>query len=121
MEYSSVATHRSEEIAGVSFTVRKVSLGGRLELARRIRQIGIKREFHAAGGTIDDDLEVAIIEHEINRAYLEWGLVAVSGLQLDGAEANTEALILHGPEKLTNEILGVIRRELSLSEEERKN
>lgn len=121
MKYLSSVTHRSHQVDGVSFTVKKMSLGGRLELARRIRQIGIKREFHKAGGTIEDELEVGIIENEINRAYLEWGVTSVCGLVIDGAEATIDMLIERGPECLTTEMLAAVRGELSLSEEERKN
>lgn len=121
MDYSSFVTHRSKEMAGVSFTVKKVSLGSRLELAKRIRQIGIKREFHKAGGNIEDELEVGIIENEINRVYLEWGVVKIEGLVIDGEDATVETAIGRGPERLAGEMLAAIRAELSLSEEERKN
>ncbi|MCC6585585.1 MAG: hypothetical protein IT168_02600 [Bryobacterales bacterium] len=121
MEYSSFVTHRSNEVDGVSFTVKKMSLGGRLDLAKRIRQIGIRREFHNAGGNLEDELEVGIIENEINRAYLEWGVTGIDGLMIDGEAATVETVIHHGPERLTGEMLAAVRAELSLSEEERKN
>jgi hypothetical protein len=53
--------------------------------------------------------------------YLRWGLVALEGLEVDGLEASTDALIEAGPELLCREIVAAIKRESSLSEEERKN
>ena len=40
---------------------------------------------------------------------------------IDGQAATAEMLVEKGPESLSNEIVGAIQAELSLSEEERKN
>jgi len=98
-----------------------MSLGRRLELAQRMREIGRKAEFFEAGNDAKDKLEAATLGAEIDRAYLQWGLTAVEGLQIDGAEASPEAVIERGPAELAGEILASVKHECGLSETERKN
>jgi len=96
-------------------------LGKRIDLARRIREIGRKLEFLEAGNDVREKFEAAVLQSEIDRVYLEWGLEAVEGLEIDGEPATPETLIDRGPLDLALEILGRIRAECGLSEEERKN
>jgi hypothetical protein len=62
-----------------------------------------------------------LLASEIDKLYLEWGLIRVNGIDLDGEPASKEKLIASGPEDLCREILAAIRRECGLSEEQRKN
>jgi hypothetical protein len=52
---------------------------------------------------------------------MTWGLRAVSGLELDGADATPELLAEAGPEDLFREALAAVRAETGLTEAERKN
>ncbi len=87
----------SETRAGVRFGIVRVSFGRRIELARRIREIGRKVEFLEAGNDAREKLEATVLAAEIDRAYLEWGLVGVEGLEIDGEAATPAALIDAGP------------------------
>ncbi len=78
-------------------------------------------EFCDAGSELADKLEARLLSAEIDRLYLEWGMVEVSGIELDGAPATPGTLISAGPEDLCSEILEAIKSECGLSEEERKN
>ena len=68
-----------------------------------------------------EKLEAAVLQGEMDRVYLEWGLEAIEGLEIDGEAATPETLIERGPANLAAEILGRIRGECGLSESERKN
>jgi hypothetical protein len=57
----------------------------------------------------------------VQQALIEWGLVAIEGLRIDGETPTARRLIESGPEKLTAEIAAVIRERCGLTEEERKN
>ncbi len=119
--YRSVVECESAIVPGVVFTIRKMSFGRRLELAERIRALGAALEFRGAGTELQDRVEASVIASRMDRAYLEWGLVRVRGIMIDGAPATPESLIAAGPEELTREALGRIKAECGLSAEERKN
>ena len=121
MTYESVAVVESQVASGVAFTVAKMSFGRRMELMRRIRDLARKMEFLEAGQEPAQKMDAALLQAEIDRLYLAWGLRAVSGLQLDGAEATPEALAEAGPEDLFREALATVRAQTGLSEAERKN
>ena len=44
-----------------------------------------------------EKLEATVLAAEIDRAYLEWGLIGVEGLEIDGAAATPKTLIDAGP------------------------
>ncbi|HEV1287594.1 MAG TPA: hypothetical protein VNU44_19885 [Bryobacteraceae bacterium] len=111
----------SETMDGVRYEIVRVSFGRRIELARRIREIGRKMEYLEAGSDARETLEATVLAAEIDRAYLEWGLVSVEGLEIDGAAATPETLVDRGPVELAVEILGRIKSECGMSEDERKN
>jgi hypothetical protein len=98
-----------------------MSFGRRLELTRRVRELGQKLEYTQAGDSVAERLEAGALSAEIDRIYLEWGLLRIEGLDLDGSKAEAKTLIEYGPEDLCQEILAVIKRECGLSDEERKN
>ena len=111
----------AETCEGVRFRIARVSVARRIELARRIREIGRKVEFLVAGQDPREKLEAAVLAAEIDRVYLEWGLEEIAGLTIDGEQATPQALIEKGPMDLAREILVRIKRECGLSEDERKN
>jgi len=119
--HESSAWFDAETCAGVRFRVARISVARRIELARRIREIGRKVEFLEAGQDPREKLEAAVLAAEIDRVYLEWGLEAIEGLEIDGEAATPVALIEKGPLDLAKEMLGRIKRECGLSEEQRKN
>lgn len=98
-----------------------MSFGRRLELGRRVRELSQKIEFLEAGTEFRDRVEGSILGAEVDRMYLEWGLLSVKGLRIDGEPATPQSLIERGPEPLAREIVAAIRSECHLSEEERKN
>ena len=106
---------------GVRYTIARMTFGRRIELMRRVRQLSSRIEFEKAGSHVSDQIAASILGAEIDELYLRWGLIALEGLELDGLEASTDALIEAGPELLCREIIAAIKRECSLSEEERKN
>jgi hypothetical protein len=127
MNYTSRSVEEcsSEKYAGVRYEIRRVSFGGRIDLARRIREIGRKAEYLEAGATVNNDvrdkLEATVLAAEIDRTYLEWGLEGVEGIEIDGEAATPASLIDKGPVELAQEILARIKAECGLTEDERKN
>jgi hypothetical protein len=111
----------AESMKGVRYEIVRVSFGRRIELARRIREIGRKMEYLEAGTDARETLEATVLSAEIDRAYLEWGLLTVEGLEIDGAAATPETLVDRGPVELAMEILGRIKSECGMTEDERKN
>ncbi len=122
MKYESIVTIEAEECSGVKFTVRRMSFGRRLELARSIRDKLGRLEFLSAGekGTADE-AEAAFLACEIDRQYAEWGLTSIEGLEIDGEPATPQSLLNSGPDSLVSEVLEAVYREAGLNGEERKN
>ncbi len=121
MEYTSSETVSSLVAAGVRYTVAKISFGRRVELTRRIRELAGRKEFAEAGDTPNEKMEAALLASEIDRIYLLWGLLEVTGLELDGQAATPDSLAASGPEELFREALAAVKRQCGLSEAERKN
>jgi hypothetical protein len=119
--YDSALWFDAESAVGVRYAIARLTFGRRLELARRIREIGRKAEFLAAGADTREKLEAAVVGAEVDRAYLEWGLLAVEGLTIDGEAATPDAVVDKGPLDLAMEILRHVKSECGLSEAERKN
>lgn len=119
--WESRAWFESAAMDGIRYEIVRVSFGRRIELARRIREIGRKMEYLEAGSDARETLEATVLAAEIDRAYLEWGLLSVEGLEIDGAAATPETLVDRGPVELAMEILGRIKSECGMTEDERKN
>jgi hypothetical protein len=98
-----------------------MSFERRVELMRRVRELARRAEFLAAAQSAEEKMDAALVQAEIERVYVAWGLRAVSGLVVDGLDASPETLSGDGPEELFREALAAIRAETGLSEEERKN
>lgn len=120
-KHDSWAWFDAETCEGVRFRIARVSVARKIELARRIREVGRKVEFLVAGQDPREKLEAAVLAAEIDLVYLEWGLEEIAGLTIDGEQATPLALIEKGPMDLAREILVRIKHECGLSEGERKN
>jgi hypothetical protein len=116
----SVRWIESKELPGVRFSVREPSLGNRIDLTQKLHDLTIRNEF-LAGGRELQQLELVLAELMVQKALIEWGLVSIEGLKIDGKTPTTQILIESGPEKLVAEIAEAIRARCGLSEEERKN
>jgi hypothetical protein len=121
MTYESMKTVESATEPGVRFTVARMSFGRRVELMRRVRDLAARLEVLEAGQSAAERMDAALLQAEIDRLYVSWGLRAVSGMELDGAEATPESMVERGPEALFQEALAAVRAESGLSEAERKN
>lgn len=121
MNYSSTVRSESKSHPGVWFDVRRVSLGRRIEMSKRIRAFSAPMEFAEAGASFADKLEASALALEIERIYLEWGIESIEGLTIDGEPATVSVVIEKGPEALYREMVDAVRHECGLNEEERKN
>ena len=119
--YRSTIKCASQAMPGVRFRIRLISLGRRIALAEAIRELAAEFDFQREGNSTEDQVKAASLAARIDRVYLEWGVVSVSGLRIDGEPVTVDRLFADGPEELTREIVGRIKRECGLSEEERKN
>ena len=119
-EYSSVSWRESGVLTGVRFAIHRISLAQRIELTRRVKDLTSQNEFLRAGD-MADQLDAALGELLARRLYVEWGLAAIEGLDIDGNAATPLSLIERGPDALVTEIADAIIQEIHLSEEERKN
>jgi hypothetical protein len=119
-KYESQSWHESQSVPGVRFAVRKASLGQRIELITAMRELTLKYEFLKAG-EIADQLDASLGDLLVRKLYLDWGLMELRGLAIDGETADKELLISKGPEALVEEITAAVQAEIELSDEERKN
>ena len=120
-EYASVVRIQSKAMPGVVFAINRVSFGRRMELSRRIREIGQRIEFLQAGTELQEKIEANILAQEIDTMYLRWAFVGIDGLAIDGELPTVESLLEKGPEELAREIVNAIKAQCGLTEEERKN
>jgi len=121
MRYESVKLVESEIAEGVTYTVVRMSFLRRLELMRQVRELARKIEFLTAGQDAAAKMDGTLLQAEIDRLYVMWGLQEVRGLTVDGLDATPELLARAGPENLFREALAAVRGEAGLSEPERKN
>src|SRR5690349_10133803 len=121
MTYASTIDVSSSVLAGVTLTIRRVSVARRLELLRNVRDLTSRLEFYKAGADLGDKLDASIASAEVESLYVKWGVTKVHGLSIDGTEATPESLVERGPEELVREAATLVRSQLGLSEDERKN
>lgn len=119
--YASTEWVASQVLRGVRFQIARISFLGRIELLKRIRGVLGELECRTAGSSEADRVEAARLGLEVQRTYLEWGLVRVEGLRIDGEPATRESLLSNGPEALCEEIARTVRERSFLSQDERKN
>jgi hypothetical protein len=121
MTYGSEAVVESEVAPGVTFTIARMSFARRLELMRRVRELARRAEFLEAGEDPLERMDAALLQAEIDKLYVVWGLRSVAGLELDGKAATADSLAESGPEELFREALAAVRAETGLNAAERKN
>lgn len=121
VDYASSRVVESQKVAGVRFTVLRMSFGRRMELMGRVRELARRAEFLAAGESAGERMDAALARAQIDRLYVSWGLQGIAGLKVDGVEATPEILAEAGPEELFREAVGLVRGETGLDEAERKN
>jgi hypothetical protein len=121
LSYESVVTICSKTMPGVQFTIKRISFGRRMELSRRVREVGQKGGFLEAGSQLQEKIEASILAQEVDAIYLRWALASVAGLTIDGEPATVEQLLEKGPEGLAREIVDAIKAQCGLSDAERKN
>ncbi|MGP8245973.1 MAG: hypothetical protein ACLQVN_15810 [Bryobacteraceae bacterium] len=111
----------SKIAAGVKFRVARISFGRRMELMREVRELARRKDFLESGQDVEEQMDGALLQGEIDRLFVKWGLRAVEGLSLDGEAATPELLAQAGPEGLFREALEAVRAEVGLTPDERKN
>ena len=121
MTYESSILIESQIEAGLTYKVAKMSFARRMDLMRRVRELARRAEFLEAGSRPGDKMDAAILQAEIDKLYIIWGLLEVSGLELDGCPATPAALADSGPENVFREALAAVRSETGLNAAERKN
>jgi hypothetical protein len=121
MIYESVKTVESAVAPGVTFEVARMSFARRVELMRRVREVARRVEFLESSGRAGDRMEATLLQAEVGRLYLLWGLRGIAGLNVDGAVATPELLADAGPESLFQEALAAVRAEAGLTAAQRKN
>jgi hypothetical protein len=121
VHYDSLVSIDSKAAPGVRFAIHRISFGRRMELSRRVREISRKAEFLEASSELHEKIEANILAQEIDALYLQWGLVRIDGLVIDGEAATAVQLLEKGPEDLAREVVGAIKAQFGLSEAERKN
>lgn len=119
-DYLSLVWHNSQTTHGVRFVTRRVSLASRIDLTRRMRELMLRYEFLKAGDSADQ-IEASLSELLVQQLLIEWGLVDITGLTINGEPGTRAGLVENGPEALSEEIAAAVREELALSDEERKN
>jgi hypothetical protein len=121
MTYDSVELVESKIADGVSYSVSKMSFSRRMDLMKRVRDLASRMEFLVAAADAGGKMDAALLEVEIERMYVKWGLREVTGLEVDGSAATPESLAESGPEDLFREALAAVRAAAGLSDAERKN
>ena len=121
MTYESTQTVTSAANPSVVYTVAKMSFARRNDLMRRIRELARHAGFLNAAQDAGSKMDAALLQVEIDRIYLAWGLRAVDGIEIDGHPATPDSLIAAGPEDLCREAAEAVRSAAGLTLAERKN
>ena len=121
MTYESTRKVSSAVCAGVKYTIARMTFGRRIELMRSVRELTGRHEFERAGSSIEDRVQASLTAAAIDQLYLNWGLISIEGLEVDGRLADPQTVALCGPEALCREIIQAIKHECALTEDELKN
>ncbi len=121
MTYESVEQVESKIAGGVTYSVSKMSFERRMELMKRVRDLARRADFLVAAEDANSKMDAALLEVEIERLYVKWGLREVTGLEVDGSAATPDSLAESGPEDLFREALAAGRAAAGLSDADRKN
>lgn len=121
MNYESIVTVSSEARPGVELRVARMSFGRRMELMKRVRELAHRVEYLEGGTDAREHMDAGLLRAEIDKLFVLWGVAEVSGLMVDGEAATPSVLADRGPEDVFGEALAAVRREVGLTDEERKN
>lgn len=121
IEWASALWRDSERVPGVRFKTVKMTLARRRDLTSRVRAMLNQARFHAVSGEAEEQMDASLLAVDTDRMLLDWGLLEIEGLRIDGEAASVRGLIEAGPEELCREIAEQIRRDCQLTEQERKN
>lgn len=121
MTYESYVDCESTAAPDVRYRVARMSFARRLDLTRRVRDLLTKLEYFEAGKDAREEVAASLLKLEIDSLYLQWGLLAVEGLHVEGVAPAPFDLVSAGPEGLAREVIQRIKAEAGLSEIERKN
>ena len=119
--WRSAEEYRSTKYPGVKYRVVKMSMGRRIDLTRRVKDMMKKLEFLNAGSSTNDKVDAAILAGEMDRLYWDFGLEAIEGLDINGEQTSLNGQFEKGPEDLSREILMRIKQNIQLSQDEQKN
>lgn len=119
--YASEVEVASARYPGVCFTIRRCSAARRIALIERLAAYASRYEALKASDRMDDRVQAEALRLRMDFEYLDWGLLRLSGMLLDGDAPDAQSLFDRGPELLVAEIIGKIREECELNEGERKN
>ncbi len=121
MDYQSTVTVSSKALEGVSFEVARMTFDRRMLLMKQVRELAQNLEFLRAGDSDVERMDAHILNAQIERAYITWGVVAIHGLIIDGEPATPASLLDKGPESFVYEAIRAVRAECGLTDEERNN
>lgn len=121
MNYESTWQYESKTFPGVKVVLKRISFSKRSELTREIAPLAAKIKALSASSVEAEQAEAALLRRSVAGFVLDWGLVEVSGLMIDGVPAKKQTLVDDGPEELTLEILQQLQRQIALSNDEIKN
>ena len=119
--WRSAEEYRSTKYPGVKYRVVKMSMGRRIDLTRRVKDMMKKLEFLNAGSSTNDKVDAAILAGEMDRLYWDFGLESIDGLHINGEATTPAGQFDRGPEDLSREILLRIKQNLQLGLDEQKN
>ena len=119
--WRSADEYRSAKYPAVRFRVSKMSMGRRIDLTRKVKEMMSRLEFSKAGAGVQDKVDAAILAGEMDRLYWDFGLEALEGIEINGEPMTMDTQFERGPEDLSQEILQRIKSSLQLSEGEQKN
>ena len=97
-----------------------MSFKRRMELGNKIRELAKRWAFTSAGEGAEDRIEASILACEIEQLYIDWGLLDIYGLTVDGEPATAALVVQRGPDDLAHEIAAEIKLHCGLTEDERK-
>ncbi|MFN7933413.1 MAG: hypothetical protein U0R19_08810 [Bryobacteraceae bacterium] len=121
MNYETTWQYESKTFPGVTAILKRISFSKRSELTREIAPLAAKIMALSASRVEAEQTEAALLRRAVAGLVIDWGLVEISGLMIDGVPAKKQTLIDNGPEELTLEILQQLQRQISLSDDEIKN
>ena len=147
LNFDPTVTVRSESLADVSFTVRRLSVIERsrvdlqileqqmraAELQEEVLAIQAEYPLPSNGDKRDIPPEVrtrelkldfelgCLISGYLKPAYIRAGLVSIEGLQHGGRPATAETLLASGPDLLINEVWLALNQHARLTGEQEKN